>query len=266
MKRAGDSHDGAWLSDALRDQARSHDADLERITTRFEQLTTGGAASRTPRRRALGPMRVRLLGIPLGIAAALASATVALAVSVGIAVSASPHKVVPVTSPKTSATSTTAAPSTPTPSSAPAEKPSSSATAKATGGATGVTGHLASAASVDSGSTEYWVQEDLNLTPTSTIKNLRITVTVSGGSSVASTGIWTTLAPVDLTTTVTPVSGGLVYEVTLKPGQSLVPTVYRFGFQFNRPASGHDFALDTYSVSATGADGTKLSASGAFGG
>jgi hypothetical protein len=266
MKRAGDSHDGAWLSDALRDQAQSHDADLDRIAARFEKLTTGGAASRTPRRRALGPMRVRLLGIPLGIAAALASATVALAVSVGIAVSASPHRVVPVTSPKTSATATTAAPNTPTASSAPSEGPTSSATAKETGGDSGVTGHLATAASVDTHSTEYWVQENLNVTPTSTIRNLRITVTVSGGSSVASTGIWTTIAATDLDTTVARVSGGLVYEVTLKPGLSLRPAAYRFGFQFNRPASGHDFALDTYSVSATGADGTTLSASGEFGG
>jgi hypothetical protein len=266
MKRAGDSHDGAWLSDALRDQARGHDADLERITARFEQLTTGGAASRAPRRRALGPMRVRLLGIPLGIAAALASATVALAVSVGIAVSASPHPVVPVTTPKTSATATTAAPNTPTASSAPAASPTASATATQTGGDSGAIGHLPSAASVDAQSTEYWVQENLTVTPTGTIRDLRITVAVSGGSSVASTGIWTTIAAADLDTTVTRVSGGLVYEVTLKPGQSLRPAVYRFGFQFNRPASGHDFALDTYSVSATGADGATLSASGAFGG
>lgn len=267
MKRAGDSHDGAWLSDALRDQAQSHDADLERITARFEQLTTEGVASRTPRRRALGPMRVRLLGIPLGIAAVLASATVALAVSVGIAVSASPHPAVPVTTPKTSAAPTTAAPNTPTASSAPSEGPTSSATAKETGGDSGATGQLPSTASVDTHSTEYWVQEDLNVTPTSTIRDLRITVTVSGGSSVASTGIWTTLAPADLETTVTRVSGGLVYEVTLKPGQSLRPAaVYRFGFQFNRPASGHDFSLDTYSVSATDAGGATVSGAGVFGG
>jgi hypothetical protein len=264
MKRTGDSHDGAWLSNALRGQAQSHDADLERITARFEQLTSEGAASRIPRRRVLGPMRVRLLGIPLGIAAALASATVALAVSVGIAVSASPHQVVPVTSPKTSAAATTAAPNPPTASSAPTEGPTASATAKETGGDSGATGKLASAASVDTHSTEYWVQEDLNVTPTSTIRDLRITVTVSGGSSVASTGIWTTIAPANLNTTVTRVSGGLEYEVTLKPGQSLKSAVYRFGFQFNRPASGHDFALDTYSVSATAADGATLSATGAF--
>lgn len=267
MKRAGDSHDRAWLSDALRNQAQSHEADLQRITARFEQLTSeSGAASRTQRRRAVGPMRVRLLGIPLGIAAALASATVALAVSVGIAVSASPRHVVPVTSPSTSAAATTAAPTTPTPSSPPTARPTSSATVKETSGPTGATGHLASAASVDTYSTEYWVQEDLNLTPTSTIRDLRITVTVSGGSSVASTGIWTTLAPANIETTVTRVSGGLLYEITLKPGQSLVPTVYRFGFQFNRPASGHDFALDTYSVTATDAAGMKLTSSGEFGG
>ncbi|MBR7827237.1 hypothetical protein KDK95_13045 [Actinospica sp. MGRD01-02] len=267
MKRAdGGSHDdGAWLSDALRDRTRGHEADLERITARFEQLTTGQAAPRAQRRRPLGPMRMRLLGIPLGIAAALASATVAVAVSVGIAVSASPHPraVVPVTSPKTSALSTTAAPSSPSTSSAPTEGATTPATTRATGNG-GVTGRLATAASVDAHSTEYWVQENLTVTPASTIRSLRITVTVSGGSGVASTGIWTTIPSANLVTTVTRASGGLVYEVALKSGQSLGPTVYRFGFQFNRPASGHDFALDTYSVTATAADGESLSGSGAF--
>lgn len=258
--------DGAWLSDALRERAQSHDADLGRVTARFEQLTAGGAANARPRRRPMGPMRVRLLGIPLGIAAALTSATLAVAVSVGIAVSASPHRAVPVTAaPTASATPTTPPPASPTQSSATAEGPTPSATTKATGDGI-ATGHLATAAWVDSHSTEYWAQESLNVTTKSAIKELRITVTVSGGAAVASTGVWTTIATADLQTTVTRVPGGLHYEITLKPGQSLPPAVNRFGFQFNRPASGHDFALDTYSISATAADGTALSAYGTFGG
>lgn len=275
MKRAGDSHDGsAWLSDALRDQARSHDADLERITARFERLTTEGApASRRRRRRAMGPMRVRLLGIPLGIGAVLASATVAVAVSVGIAVTVSPHPhshlAGPAASPKASATSApsaTAAPNSPTGGSSSALTEESGASTAPAGPGNGGSGQLAAAASVDPHSTEYWAQENLSVTPAGTIRSLRITVTVSGGSAVASTGVWTTLFTTELETTVTRVPGGLVYELTLKPGLSLGPNVYRFGFQFNRTASGHDFTLDTYSVSAVGADGETLSGSGTFGG
>jgi hypothetical protein len=264
MKRAGDSRDGAWLSDALRDQAQSHDADLERIQARFERLTAEPTAPRSARRRTSGPMRVRLLGIPLGIAAALASATVAVAVSVGIAVTVRPHPAAPVASLKTSAASTTASPEPTQGSTTPAAAatPSPGARANATAGATR---RLAATGTVDPHSTVYWAQENLVLTPTQTIRDLRITVTVSGGSGVASTGIWTTLFATNIDTTVTRVPGGLVYQITLKPGQSLNPAVYRFGFQFNRPASGHQFALDTYTVSATGSDGAALSASGRFG-
>lgn len=265
MTGTRDSRDGAWLSDALRDRAQSHDADLGRITARFEQLTDGRATHAAPRRRLSGPMRVRLLGIPLGIAAALTSATLAVAVSVGIAVSASPHLTVPVVTPKTSAAPTTAAPSSPAPTSAPAVGPTTSVPSRATG--SGVpTGRLATTAWVDSHSTEYWAQENLNFTTTSAIKTLRITVTVSGGPAVASTGVWTTIAKADLDTTVTRVAGGLEYEVTLKPGQLLPAALNRLGFQFNRPAVGHDFALDTYSINATAADGATLDASGTFGG
>jgi hypothetical protein len=264
MTGTRDSRNGAWLSDALQDRAQSHDPDLARITARFERLTDGRATYAAPRRRMSGPMRVRLLGIPLGIAAALTSATLAVAVSVGIAVSASPHLTVPVATPKTSAAPTTAAPSSPAPSSAPAVGPTS-VTTSATGSSV-ATGRLATAAWVDSHSTEYWVQEDLNFTSTSVIKQLRITVTVSGGSAVASTGVWTTMAAANLETTVSRVSGGLEYEITLKPGQSLPADLNRLGFQFNRPASGHDFALDTYSINATTADGATLGASGTFGG
>ncbi|HET9168284.1 MAG TPA: hypothetical protein VFN97_02575 [Actinospica sp.] len=263
MKRTHDSQpDGEWLADRLRRHAQGHDADLARITARFERLTDDEAAPGTPRRRAMGPMRVRLLGIPLGIAAVLASATVAVAVGVGIAVTATPRTVVPVTSPKTSqsATATIASANPPSPSSAPTEGATSPATT-ATGSA-GSGGQLAATASVDAHSTQYWAQENLTVTPAKTISELRITVTVSGGSSVVSTGMWTTIVPASIETSATPVSGGLEYQVTLKPGQSLKPAVYRFGFQFNRPASGHDFALDTYHVTAVTTDGTVLTASG----
>lgn len=269
MKRARDSYpDPAWLTDALQEQAHGHEPDIERIKARFEHLTNEDAAPSTPRRQVSGPMRMRLrlLGIPLGIAVALASATVAVAVSVGIAVSAMPRPAVPVSSPKsTAAPSAVSASGSPSSGSTPAEGSTASSGAGRSG-TTGPAGQLAAEGTVDTHSTRYWVQEDLTVTPTRTIRELRLTVTVSGGTSVASTGIWTTIAPADLETSVSRVPGGLEYVVTLKPGQSLGPAAYRFGFQFNRPASGHDFALDTYSITATDSEGTVLTASGEFGG
>lgn len=260
-----DARDGAWLADALRYQARCHEADRDRITARFEQLTARQSAPAAPRPRPFGPKRVRLLGIPLGIAAVLASATVAVAVSVGIAVSGSPRVVVPVTVPTTSAAPTSPAPSPATPGSATSGTPPTTASS-AKAAPTGAVGRLPSAAWVDAFSNQYWAQEDLSLTPANTLKSLRIVVTVSGGSTVASTGTWTTVVGAQLETTVTRIPGGLEYVVTLKPGRSLNPTPYVFGFQFNRPAGDHDSTLDAYSVTATASDGTSLAAAGDFGG
>ena len=91
-----------------------------------------------------------------------------------------------------------------------------------------------------------------------------MTVTVSGGPAVRSTGMWTTILPADVETTVSSVPGGLVYDITLKPGQILQPAAYSFGFQFDRPVSGHDFALDTYQVSAVTTGAAVESDSGTF--
>ena len=117
---------------------------------------------------------------------------------------------------------------------------------------------------MDPHSSQYWVQENLTVSTTRATRELRVIVTVSGGPTVRSTGMWTTILPADVETTVSQAPDGLVYDIILKPGQILQPAAYRFGFQFNRPASGHDFALDSYAVSAVTADGATDSASGRF--
>jgi hypothetical protein len=117
---------------------------------------------------------------------------------------------------------------------------------------------------VDPHSSQYWAQENLTVTTTHPIRDLDVTVAVSGGQSVRSTGMWTTLLPPQVETTVRSDQGGLVYEITLKPGQTLQPTAHRFGFQFNRPSAGHEFSLDTYHVTVVTTDGASESVSGAF--
>jgi hypothetical protein len=117
---------------------------------------------------------------------------------------------------------------------------------------------------VDPASFRYWAQEDLTVSTTRATRELRVTVTVSGGPAVRSTGMWTTILPADVETTVSSVPGGLVYDITLKPGQILQPAAYRFGFQFDRPIAGHDFTLDTYRVSAVTTGGAVESDSGTF--
>lgn len=268
--------DAAWLAAALRDQADEHEADLARIEAQFERLTRDEPhpaesqpveARRPPRPlRPLRPgrLRVRLIGIPLGALVALATATIAVGVTLGIreqpahpasqaAVSASPNHTAAGHQP----------PSTPT------LRPAGSASSRSESGptASSAPGPVTAAGTVDSHSTQFWAQEDLSVTATHTIKALHVIVTVSGGATVQSTGSWSTILSPQLDTAVSQTSTGLRYDFTLKPGQTLQPGTYGFGFQFNRPAGGHSFSLDTYAVTATTVEGSlQASASGNFAG
>lgn len=255
--------DAAWLTAALRDQADEHEADLARIEARFERLTRDEphrAEGRRPPRR----LRVRLLGVPLGALAAVATATIAVGVTLGIreqpahpasqaAVSASPNSTAAGQQP----------PSTPTlrPAGTASSHSESSPTSSSAPGPVTATG------TVDSHSTQYWAQENLSVTAAHAVKALHVIVTVSGGATVKSTGSWSTILSPQIDATVSQTPTGLRYDFTLKPGQTLQPGTYGFGFQFNRPAGGHSFGLDTYAVTATTVGGSvQASASGSFAG
>jgi hypothetical protein len=279
--------DDRWLAAALREQAHQHEADSRRINATFEHLIADERRAGEPRRaeprraglrraeprRFGGPARLRLIGIPVGLLV-LGSATVAVAASLGLGNTPAAHPSSTVAAPSggrgsAAATSgpgplsaSSAAQPTatgPTVTTQPAATPVGSATS-----ATGPAGPLTAAGTVDRHSSQYWAQENLTVTTTRTIRELDVTVAVSGGQSVRSTGMWTTLLPPEVETTVRSEPDGLVYEITLKPGQTLWPTAYAFGFQFNRPSTGHEFALDTYRVTAVTTDGASESASGAF--
>jgi hypothetical protein len=268
-RRARDSQpDAAWLAAALREQAHEHEADPGRIGARFERLIDGERRPGEPRRYA-GPARLRVAGVSLGLLAALASAAVAVAASRGLgdrpaahpssqaaALSGSPGSTAAAPGPSSLSASNAALP--------PATTPPVATPARSAATATGPADPPTAAGAVDPHSSQYWVQENLAVTTTRPIRELDVTVTVSGGSAVRSTGTWTTILPADVGTTVSSVPDGLVYDITLKPGQILQSAVYSFGFQFNRPSAGHDFALDTYRVSAVTTDGATESASGRF--
>ncbi len=253
--------DAARLADALRGQADEHEADLVRIRARFERLIADEprrARSRGLRR----PLRLRLIGVPLGALAAVATATIAVGVTLGIG------------DPPAHPVNQAAASPSPTHTAA-GHRPSSSATLHAAGTTSAHSasspppspppGPLAATGTVDSHSTQYWAQENLSVTTTRAIKALHVTVTVSGGGTVQSTGSWSTILSQDIDSTVTPTANGLTYDFTLRPGRVLQPATYVFGFQFDRPAAGHSFALDAYSVTATGADSSaKMVVSGTF--
>ena len=255
--------DAGWLAAALREQAHQHEADPGRISARFEHLIAGERRPAEPRRaeprRHVGPARLRLIGVPLGFLV-LASAIVAVAVSLGLGNSPAVHPSSKVAALPTGlgSTAATSGPGSLSASSValPGTTPARSATTPA--------GPLTAAGTVDPHSSQYWAQENLTVTTTLPIRELEVTVAVSGGQSVRSTGVWTTLLPPEVETTVRSEPGGLVYEITLKPGQTLWPAAYGFGFQFNRPSAGHEFTLDTYRVTAVTTDGASESASGVF--
>jgi hypothetical protein len=268
--------DTAWLTAALREQAQEHEADATRIDAKFERLiaddprrSRGRAGPRRrpqvrPRRgRLVGPLRLRLIGIPLGILAAVASAAVAVAVTLGIGdgTGHSPNQGAPAPTP--SRTAMDQRPTSQT--TASAVHPAGTASTHSQSSPTAPAGPLTAVGIVDSHSTQYWSQENLTVTTTRAVRGLHVIVAVSGGTTVQSTGSWTTILPANVDTTVRTIPGGLTYDITLKAGQTLQPTSYLFGFQFNRPASGHTFTLDTYTVTATLTDNAaQATASGTF--
>ncbi|HZP53536.1 hypothetical protein [Actinocrinis sp.] len=254
--------DTAWLSGALREQADEHEADLSRIEARFERLTVDDSR-RAKGRRLSRPLRLRLIGVPLGALAAVATATIAVGVTLGIRERpAHPVSQVAVSPSSNRSAAGQLPPSTPT------LRPAGTASPRSESSPTSAppAGPVTAVATLDSHSNQYWTQENLTVTVTHAVKALHVVVTVSGGATVKSTGSWTTLLAPQVDSAVSQTPTGLQYDFALKPGQTLQPATYVFGFQFNRPA-GHAFALDAYTVTATTVDGTgPASASGNFAG
>lgn len=271
QRRDGASMDGAWLAGALREQAEDHEADYARIEAGFERLVSAEAGRATrhgsqrrpfKRRRFERPMRVRLIGVPLGVLAAVA--TTGIAVGVTLRISDRPSH--PATQAAASPSATRTVENLPSPSPATLH-PAGSASPRSQPSEPGPTaspGPLTATGALDSHSNQYWTQEDLTVTTTRVISALHVTVTISGGATVQSTGQWTTILSQYIDGSVATTANGLTYQFTLKPGQTLQPGSYAFGFQFGRP-SGHAFSLDAYSVTAITADEAKpASTSGGF--
>lgn len=269
--------DAAWLTAALREQADEHEADLRRIDARFENLIAQAPARSQARdhgrsryrdrdrsTRLVRLTQLRLIGVPLGILAAIATATVAVGVTLGVTAQTAHVSAHAAPSNGPSATVAGHQPipqltaSAPRPAGTNSTYSESSPTAPAT-----PTGPVTATASIDSHSNPYWTQEDLTVTTTRALRALHVVVNVSGGSSVQSTGWWSTILAPYLTATVTPTADGVTYDLTLKPGQILQPAVYAFGFQFNRPAN-HNFGLDAYIVTATTDNSAPANAAGSF--
>jgi hypothetical protein len=254
--------EAAWLADELSRQAGEHEPDLTRIEAKFDRLIAG-EPRRTARRDPARParLRLRLIGVPLGALAAVTTATLAVGVTLGISHQPSHPVTQAAASPSPSEAGTEL------PSASPATvHPAGSASARGVTSATASAGPLTAVASLDSHTSPYWAQENLNVTTTRVIKALHVTVTVSGGAAVQSTGYWSTILPVNLDGTVNHTNSGLTYDITVKPGQVLQPGTYAFGFQFNRGAIGHDFTLDTFTVTATTVQSAQqLSTGGTFG-
>jgi hypothetical protein len=258
--------DAAWLAAALREQADEHEADLARINSGL-QRQIADAPRGAERRRWRSPLRLRLIGVPLGVVTAVATATIAAGVTLGIAdrpthparqaaASSSPSQPAADRQPTPPAASTTAL------------HPAGTASARSESTPSRSAGPLAAVGSVDSlTSSQYWAQEDLTVTTTSAVSALHVTVAVSGGAAVQSTGSWSTILSANIDTSVSRTPGGLTYDFTLHAGQTLQPGSYAFGFQFDRPASGHSFTLDTYTVTVTTAEGSQqASVHGTFAG
>jgi hypothetical protein len=255
--------DAAWLASALREQADGHEPELRRIEARFGHLTGEGSHPVGPARP--GRARRRPVGIALGIVAAAAAVSAAVAVTFGLG---GGHDTRLSSQAGKPSNSRGAVPKHHQQVPRPTPSPPRAAHTTSTGhpSAAPTAGPLTAIGTIDRDSNQYWAQEDLSVTTTRPIRELHVSVTVSGDSSVQSTGSWSTIISADITTAVNRVPGGLVYDIVLKPGRTLQAGTYAFGIQFNHPVNGHDFATDTYHVSAVTADNSPsaVTASGTF--
>lgn len=264
--RARDSQaDAAWLASALQEQAHEHEPDLARINARVMRLTADEPHPVEPR-RPRRPAWLRPIGVPLATAAVVAAVSLAAAVTFGISEGRTTHLSGHTAAPSSSRNSTSAGHrQSPHPASIPAH-PTGTIPAPSHSSPPTSAGPLTATGTVDPHSTQYWAQETLTVTTTRPTRGLHVIVTVSGDSRVQPTGTWTTIASADINTTAKPTSSGLVYDIALKPGHTLQANVYTFGLQFNHPAGSHDFAADTFRVTAVidGGGTAQVTASGTF--
>ncbi len=275
--RTDERADGApeWLKTALREEAGGHLPDRDRMLARLR------AAQARPRRvrRGLvaGAVAAAVLAVALPLVlwrpdqgttlptaargSASAPAAGASHPSASGDTSGTPASVVqtPVSPPQTPHPAT-ATPSATRHTDDPGKRP----TAEPTGGHGQGRAPVTVVARTGPAANAYWSEKDLILTAARPLSRLTVTVRVAQTGGVAPTGSWLDLPNGDFDVSVRPGPDAVVYRWTLKAGRQAWPKGNVFAAQFDHPDKPRPRGSDTYTVTASVADGRPVTVSGRF--
>ncbi|WP_329115405.1 hypothetical protein [Streptomyces sp. NBC_01465] len=266
------------LEKQLKDAARAHRPERERILARVEQgmFEPDPVRFRGRRPHRFGPW-LRAVGATAVVAGACAAGGYAVASAVQ---DHRPQQTV-ATSPSPDETATTAGPSSPTPHASTSTQPSHHAVPPARTPATtpGRTpsgtphsasppaapgaGELWADGSLDPDSNDYWAQSDITFKNRAPLSALTVELRVAQTGGVVDTGNWRDLPVDDFTVSVHEDDGFLVYRWTLKDGRTVPAGQHVFAGQYNHAEGGRDAKDDTYTVRGT-ASGKQAEAKGDF--
>ncbi|WP_031506249.1 hypothetical protein [Streptomyces megasporus] len=116
-------------------------------------------------------------------------------------------------------------------------------------------GPLSSSGSVDPHSHDYWAQSNITIDTREPLTSFELVVRIAQTGGVRDTGNWRTLPEEDFTVTTRETDGALVYRWTLKEGRTVPAGEHVFAVQYDHSAGARDAGRDTYTATATAADG-----------
>ncbi|AGZ42055.1 hypothetical protein [Actinoplanes friuliensis] len=233
------------LRTVLREEAERHRPDRDAMRDR---IARGRAEeTRRPMDRVLSLMRPLAAAAAVAVVLGLGIAGVRLSDQGGI-----DDSTTPVAAP-TTFTPATPAPTKATPA-APRASASSGTTTRTQAAHPGKDGFLSSSGRLDPHSNDGWSQDNVVLTTTRTITELKVSVHVALTAGVVETGRWSTVPANLLSMTSSRKDDTLVFRFTLAKGAKLGPGSYTFAVQFNHAAGKRSPAGDTYSAEAAAGD------------
>jgi hypothetical protein len=112
-------------------------------------------------------------------------------------------------------------------------------------------GFLSSDGSIDRYSITDWSQSDITLKNSRTVTALTVVLRLADTPGLSSTGAWSTVPVADMTISVRPGNGTLVYTFTLHAGITLAPGSYEFAGQYSHAVGGRNADNDTYVATAS---------------
>ncbi|MEV6794798.1 hypothetical protein AB0M87_23055 [Streptomyces sp. NPDC051320] len=233
----------ADVRDQLREAARAHRPDRERIMARVERGMAAPGDVRRGRHPVVAPW-MRIAGATAAVAGVFVLAGYAVASAVQ----------------DDRAEQTVATRSTPP---AASSSGASSSGASSSGAPQPSSAGLRARGTIDAGSNAYWAQSDVAFANDRALSVLTVELRVARTGGVTDTGNWRDLPAEDFAVSVRAEGRFLVYRWTLKAGRTARAGRHVFAAQYNHAEGARDPKGDSYTVRGV-ASGRQIEAHGGF--